>query len=191
MAVQGVYHGPRASRVMQFFLFEHSHLINTPCAGNKILYHISKQICSDALSEQIFSLLRAPMKFWGQKFFLGHADNFHREFIWGKGVSVWRIKCLPVRQCLQIGALAQLCINQRWYSSRSKEFVIYLSLGLEDHLILPLRTSLYYWEVLQMWRRKGNNGKVRPVHHFITQVGEGEVLFPVQGGSRQSPYPRD
>lgn len=154
MPVQGVYHGPCASRVMQFFLFEHSHLINTPYAGNKILYHISKQICSDTLSEQIFSLLRAPMKFWGQKFFWGYADNFHGEFIWGKGVSVWGIKCLPVHQCLQIGALAQICINQRWCSSKSKEFAIYLSLGLEDHSILPLRTSLYYWEVLEMCKRK-------------------------------------
>lgn len=58
---------------------------------------------------------------------------------------------------------------------------MHLSLGLEDYLIHPLRTLLHYWGLLAMWKRKEKDEKIGPMHHFITQGGEGEVLFPVQG----------
>lgn len=69
--------------------------------------------------------------------------------------------------------------NQTWCSSRGKEFSVHLSLGLEDYLIPPLRTSLHYWEVLEMCKGKEKDETLRAVHHSITQVGEREVLLSV------------
>lgn len=81
--------------------------------------------------------------------------------------------------------------NQTWCSSRGKEFSVHLSLGLEDYLIPPLRTSLHYWEVLEMC--KGKEETVRAMHHSITQVGEREVSLSVPRWELAEPpmYPTD
>lgn len=122
------------------------------------------------------------------------------QFPWGvrgKGVSISGVKCLPIAQCLLW--VSSEC-NQRWWSSRGKEFAVYLPLGLKDHLIPSLSTSLHCWEVLEMWKPKEKDEDLWSMYHFISQVGEGKMLFSVHGWEsntaplypigHSSPFPR-